>query len=211
MADTLDVLTLAEARSILSFGASDTTLDTAIARVVTTVSRRLDTYIGPIVQRSVTSEIHDGRGTRIELGLGPISAISTVTEYQGNTATVLTAETPGVEPTDGYYAERYAPNPTLLSGVLVRRISGHDSCWQLGRGNVQVGYLAGRATATSTVDPIYKEAGALMLRNLWRSYQQSIGGVDEYDTPIQNFPTFTIPRAVVELLADEVQPTVGFG
>lgn len=211
MADTLDILTLAEARSILNFGASDTTLDTSIARVVTAVSRRLDTYVGPIVQRSVTSEIHSGGCPSIELGYGPISAISAVTEYQGTTATAITAETAGTQPTDGFYAERYKPNPALMSGVLIRRVSGTTIPWYCGSGNVLVTYTAGRSVSTGAVDPIYKQAGELMLRNLWRSYQQSTAGFNEYDVPAQNFPTFTIPRAVVELLEDEVQPTVGFG
>lgn len=211
MADTYDLLTLSEARAILDFGASDNTMDTQIASVVTTVSRRLDTYIGPVVQRSITSEVHSGGRGRIELGYGPVSTVGTVTEYQGTTAVVLTAETPGVEPTDGYYAERWAPNPALLSGVLVRRVSGQDTCWWSGRGNIQVTYTTGRSVSTGTVDSIYKEAAGLMLRNLWRSYQQSTARFDEFDTPMQNFPTFTIPKAVVELLADETQPMVGFG
>ena len=211
MADTLDILTLTEARNILSIGASDTTLDTELARVITSVSRRLDTYVGPVVQRSVTSEIHSGGSTMIELGYGPISAVSAVTEYQGTHATAVTAETAGTQPTEGYYAERYKPNPALMSGILVRRISGSPCHWYWGNGNIQVTYTAGRSVSTGTVDAIYKEAAGLMVRNLWRSYQQSTGGFGEYDVPAQNFPTFTIPRSVVELLADEVQPTVGFG
>lgn len=211
MADTYDVLTLSEARSILSIGASDTTLDTELARVITSVSRRLDTYIGPVVQRSITSEVHSGGSTAIELGYGPISAVGAVTEYQGTTATAVTAESAGTQPTEGFYAERYKPNPALLSGVLVRRLSGSPAQWYWGSGNILVTYTAGRSVSTGTVDPIYKEAAGLMVRNLWRSYQQSAGGFNEYDVPAQNFPTFTIPRAVVELLADEVQPTVGFG
>lgn len=211
MADTLDVLTLSEARNMLSFDSTDTSLDTQLVRVITSVSRRLDTYVGPIVQRSVTSEVHSGGSTAIELGYGPISAVGTVTEYRGTTATVVTAESAGTQPTEGFYAERYKPNPALLSGVLVRRISGSPCHWYWGSGNILVTYTAGRSVSTGTVDAIYKEAAGLMVRNLWRSYQQSTGGFNEYDVPTQNFPTFTIPRAVVELLADEVQPMVGFG
>lgn len=209
MSDPLDILTLSEAKSILAI--SDTSTDTELARVITSVSRRLDTYIGPVVRRSVTSETHSGGGSRIELNHGPVYAIASVTEYQGTTARTVTAETAGTEPSEGFYAERYIPNPSLLSGVLIRRVSGHDSCWYWGRGNVQVTYTAGRAETTGAVDPIHKEAAGIMLRNLWRSYQQSTGGFGEFDTPAQNFPTFAIPKAVVELLADEVQPTIGFG
>lgn len=211
MADTLDVLTLAEARSVLSLGAFDASQDDPLARVVTAVSRRLDEYIGPVVKRSVTSEVHSGGSTRIELAYGPVSAVSAVTEYQGTTATVLTAETAGTVPADGYYAERWTPNPSLLSGVLIRRCSGSTGLWWPGGGNVLVSYSAGRSVSTGSVDAKHKEAAGLMLRNLWRPYQQSIGGVDEFDTPTQNFPVVTIPKAVVDMLADEAQPMVGFG
>lgn len=209
MSDPLDILTLPEAKSVLAI--SDTSTDTELARVITSVSRRLDTFAGPVVRRSVTSEVHSGGGSRIELNQGPVYAVASVTEYQGATATAVTAETAGTQPSEGFYAERYVPNPSLLSGILIRRVSGHDSCWYWGRGNIQVTYTAGRAESTGTVDPVYKEAAALMLRNLWRSYQQSTGGLAEFDIPAQNFPTFAIPKAVVELLADEMQPMVGFG
>ncbi len=76
---------------------------------------------------------------------------------------------------------------------------------------MKVNYLAGRAASTTTVDPRHKEAAALMLRNLWRSYEISTGNRDQYDVPIQSFPTFAVPKAVRDLLSEEVQDPVGFG
>lgn len=211
MADTYDVITLAEARAALGFGASDTTRDTLIARVVTTASNRLDEAIGPVVKRTVTSEVHSGGSLTIELNHGPVSAVASVTEYQGTSATVVTAETAGTQPTDGFYAEQYAPDRSLMSGVLVRRVSGNDTCWYWGRGNIQVTYTAGRSESTGAVAARYKEAGVLILRNLWRPYENSVGQVDEYQTPVQTFPAFALPSAVKDLSREELQSSVGFG
>lgn len=211
MADTLDIVTLAEAKTALSIESTNTTQDTTLATVITTVSRKFDRAIGPTVQRSITSERHDGGQWWIELAWGPVSAVSAVTEYQGTTAVLLTNETVGTNPNDGFYAEPYDPDPSLLSGVIVRRVSGWDSAFYRGRGNVTVGYLAGRSIATTAVDARIKEAALITIRNVWRSYEQSIGGVDEYDVPSQSFPGFAIPNAAQQLVSELLRPEVGFG
>ena len=101
--------------------------------------------VGPIITRAVTAEVHTGGRCTLELNHGPVTEVGSVTEYQGASSVVVTAETAGSEPTDGFYAERYAPNPSLLSGVLVRRYSGNDGVWWPGRGNIQITYTAGRS------------------------------------------------------------------
>lgn len=211
MADTLDVLTLPEAKAALRIGATDTTMDDDLVRLITTVSRKLDECVGPVVRRTVTAERHNGGSRSIELGYGPVSSVSTVTEYQGDTAVTLTEQTAGTTPTNGWFGERYQPDRSLYSGIIVRTYGGQAGGWWAGVGSVAVTYTAGRATATSTVDARYKEAGVLMLRNLWRPYENSVGAVDEFDTPMQSFPTFTVPRAVRDMLAEEWQIAVGFG
>lgn len=209
--DLYDVLTTTEAKQILSVALTDSSKDSTIERLVTTVSRRLDTLVGPVVQRSVTSEAHDGGCTSIHLEMYPVSAVASVSEYRGTSGYAVTAETAGTQPTSGFYAERYKANRSLMSGVLVRRVSGSTDAWYPGFGNVLVTYTAGHAASTTTVDPRHKEAAELMLRNLWRSYENTVGGVDQYDVPIQSFPTFAVPKAVRDLLAEEIQDSVGFG
>lgn len=211
MADTLDVLGFEEASAALAIGGSDTHKTADLARVITAASRRLDEAIGPVVQRTITSEIHDGGSSSIELNHGPVASISTVVEYQGSTAVTITAESAGFRPSDGYYAERYKPNPALMSGVLVRRVSGNTGEWSCGAGNVLVTYTAGRSVSTGAVDDRYKEAAILIVRNLWRPYQNGIGQLDEYDVPVSTFPTFGLPNAVKDLLREELQTSVGFG
>ena len=213
MADTLDILTLAEAKSVLHIGPLDAANDGAVARVVTAVSRAFDQYIGPTVRRSVTSERLSGGRHLVELAWCPVYAISSVVEYQGTSAVTMSEDSPGVESSDGWYGERYKPDPSLYSGLLARRYSGHDACWWQGHGNVVVTYTAGRSESTGTVDARIKEACAIALRNYWRSYESTIlTGVDgEFDMPAHAFPTMGLPDAAKALVKDLAQPYVGFG
>lgn len=199
MSDTLDILTLEEAKRILAIGGLDSTRDEVLTMVITAASRRLDEGVGPVVRRSVTSETAKVYGSHIELSMGPVSAVSSVTED----GTALSAS--------DWYAEPYRPDPTLLSGVIVRRTGDYPAGWQCGLGFVKVGYLAGRYASTTQVAAKYKHACGLILKNLWRSYESNVSGVDEYDVPHESFPGFAVPRVVKELLAEEWQTPAGFG
>lgn len=205
-----DVLTVTEAKQALSVGALDTTRQDDLVRLVSAASARLDEAIGPVVRRVVTHRVDGGRH-RLELPLGPVSAVSAVTEWQGTSAVSVSEETLGTAPSDGWAGERYDPDPTLLSGILVRRSGGANTCWYPGTGNIEVTYTAGRVASTTSVDPRHKEAAVLILRNLWRAYEMSTGRTDEYDVPSASFPTFALPRAVKDLLRREMQDQVGFG
>lgn len=210
MADTLDILTIAEGRAAVKIGSGDTSQDTDLAAQITAVSRRLDQAAGPIVVRTITDELHDGGCDRIWLQSYPITSFTTVTEYDGTTGTVLTAETVGTEPSTGYLADRYGPNPALYSGCLHRRSGGSDWAFSSGRLNVKVTYVAGRYATTAVVDERFKQAGRIMLQNLWRAGLETALLGDEYDVPAQAFPGFAIPNAVRQLLAEEWQDQSSF-
>lgn len=208
MADTLDVLTLTEAKLAVNQSAS-TTYDTELASWITGVSRRLDRGVGPIVQRTITSELHDGGGCEFELNYWPATSVTTVTEYAGTNANVLTRETNSLKPSAGYLLEAYEPDPTLFGPIVRRRASNADYFFAWGRQNVAITYVAGRAAATATVDEIYKRAASLMLQNLWNSQRPNVGQVGEFEIPQGNWPRFTVPNAVRELLRDEWQDLPG--
>lgn len=211
MSDPYDLLTLAEGKATLRIDTTDVYRDDLLASVITMVSRRLDRYIGPTVARSVTDERRDGGHPRIELRYCPVQAVTYVREYQSSILVTLTEKQPATEPTDGWYGERYAPDPTLYSGVIVRTIGDFTQRFWDGVGNVVCSYTAGRVASTTSVDARIKEGAKLVLRNWWRQYEQSTGGFDEYEVPHSNFPTYAMPRAVCELLHDLYQPEVGFG
>lgn len=211
MSDPYDLVTLAEAKGALRITTTDTLSDDKVARVITNVSRRLDRCIGPTVARPVNNERLDGGRSFIELAYGPVMSISSVVEYQSRTSVTLTEASPGVEPTEGWYGERYKPDPTLYSGVIVRRIDSWGRNFWSGAGNVVCSYTAGRVASTSTVPADIKEGALIMIRNWWRVYEQSTAGFEEFEVPQQNFPTFAIPNAVRDLLYELWQPETGFG
>ena len=56
------------------------------------MSRRLDRLCGPIVQRTITDEVHPGGCPSIRVRHWPVASFTTVTEYDATTPAVLTRE-----------------------------------------------------------------------------------------------------------------------
>jgi hypothetical protein len=155
---TLDVLSSAEALAAVNLTADSTG---RLVILTSAVSQQLDELCGPVVQRTVTAETHDGGSTFIALDDRPVASVTTVTEYAGTTSTTLTAESNTSKTGNDYFLD--------TGGVIRRRSGGGDSRFPTGRGNVAVTYVAGRAANTAAVDAKFKQAAAMMLRNLWVS------------------------------------------
>lgn len=212
---TLDVLTLTEAKEALNLTGTTQYDATELPAWITGVSARLDELVGPVVRRTVTSELHDGGGYVIRLRYYPVASISTVTEYSGTTATTLTAETHASKPDNGYAADPYSVPVTLATGTQVdlfgnalrRRAAGADRRFTAGRHNIEVSYVAGRFANTAAVTESFKRAAALMLLNVWRSQQDAVGNVGEFDVPQSIFPRFVVPAAVRQMFPREIQDT----
>ncbi|MDA3624254.1 hypothetical protein OU415_02330 [Saccharopolyspora sp. WRP15-2] len=205
MADPLDVLTLAEAKQALNISESVTKHDAELPSYITAVSQRLDLYIGPVVQRTVTNEVHDGGRPSVFLDLFPVVSVTQVIEYSDTTSTVLTAESNAVKPDEAYLLERYDVIPSLWSGRLLRRRAGRRARFESGQANVAVSYVAGRCASTAEVPERYKLAAKFMLENFWRSQLDATGGVNEFDMPQANFPRWGIPMAARQLVSGEIQ------
>lgn len=203
MAD-LDVLTLGEGKAALNLSGT-TQHDAELPGWITATSLLLDSKAGPIVKRDVADEIHDGSCGHIYTYLYPVAEYTTVTEYNNTTATVLTVETNASKPSAAYMAERYSPNPQLFSGLLRRRGSGNDAYFASGAGNVVVTYVAGRFDDTASVDERFKSAARLTLQNLWNSQRPNLADVGEFEVPQSNWPRFSVPNAVRQMLANEWQ------
>ena len=205
MADTLDILTLDEAKRALNIPLADTSFDTEVASYVTAVSQRLDDLCGPVVNRTITAETHDGGGEYIFPNYTPVASVTTVTQYLSGTATVLAAEDFDTSTTNDY----------LLTGVgthaamIRRRSSWSDSVFPAGRANVLITYVAGRFATTAAVSPKFKQGAAKMLSVMWKGDQGAgtvtFGAPETEDLGIIGF---AIPRAVLELLAEEIRPKV---
>lgn len=205
MADTLDVITLAEGKAAVNIATADTTQDTELASFITAISRRLDSLCGPVVKRLIAEEDHLTYGQAVlETRLRPIYDVQGVVEYDsaGN-HTHLTEETVTTKPADGWLID-----PTTSSRFRVlRRSQGLPYTYPQG-GIVRLEYNAGRYATTAAVDAVFKQAAAIMLANLWRREQgvgsNTFGNTGDMFNPL--VPTFAVPRAVLELLAEYLRP-----
>lgn len=200
----LDLITLNEAKATLNISSGELEHDEEIARFVTAVSERIDDLCGPVVARSVT-ELHDGGRYALRPRSTPVSAVTTLTEYAHTTPTVLTAETNVSKPADGYLlVDEWVHNVQI-----VRRSGGSDSYFPSGRRNVELVYSSGRAATTADVPDVFKMAAALTVQHMWRP---SAGGwaqsmqFDDTGRPSSPVAAWMVPKAVKELLADELRP-----
>lgn len=205
MADPLDVLTLSEGKSALGIPLISENDDDEVAAYITAVSRGLDRKIGPTVARTITGEVHDGGCYAIVLRFRPVMSIASVTEYFGGSSQItLTQLTATSIPTDGYRLGKYEPQAGLYSGIVCRTTNRYDGRFAYGTDNVVFTYTAGRVASTTAVDEVHKRAASICLKNMWRDREQSAGQFNEFDVPVQNFPTFALPRAAAELLSEEL-------
>ena len=154
MADDLDLITYDEAIAALSLNPSRVPSSAdQIELWVTAISRRVDSRVGAVVKRTVTDTLTPDGPTLVLSTKNPY-AITSVTEYIGGVASVLTAED---EDTNGTYLFR--------NGELTRRSGWSTSKWQ--GETVVVVYTAGLFDSTEDVDADYKIVAGSALRRLW--------------------------------------------
>lgn len=197
-----DLLGTLEAKEILGIGTADAAKGTALARAITAVSDRISAAVGTIVYGTVT-DYFDGGCQSVWLRQ-PVASVIQVVEYDNTTASTLTAETNTSKTSTNYIVG-------TVNGRLTRRSSNADYYFPHGRNNVLVNYVVGRAASTAAVPERYKEAAAITLKAWWRLYEAGAGRVGEYDVPQASFPTFAVPKAAKELLADEWRTGSGIG
>lgn len=199
MADTLDVLTLAEAKVALKI--DETSNDTRLAQAITGVSRALDRICGPVVARTISAEPHHhlARSTTLRVRYRPVLSFTTVAEYDtAGAATTLTAEDHDTKPADAYLAQRREGLGAPYSGELERRSSGLTCYFD---DQALVTYVAGRYADTDAVDDAFKESASVILLNWWQQVlaQAPAPGV-ELDLPGFRFPRYAVPDAALGIL-----------
>lgn len=196
-----DVLELEEAKATVK------SVDAALLPArITAVSQSMDAMFGPIVQREVTEEV-EPLGSTLYLRRWPVASVDLVTEYdRDGIPTVVTADTLAVRNAVGFRLEPYSGQPDgLYSGKLLRRSSG--SAYRWGAGGAEVVYTAGRYEDTAAVDERFKEAARVWLTSVGQgtlvgTMQRTEGGAQVARLP---FPTFGLPKFVLEFLEGEYQ------
>lgn len=153
---TTDILSQTEALRAVNYSTASGDTLAEIVQMNTRVSADIDRLCGPVVQRTVTDEVHTGVGTRFYLRQLPVVSVSSVTEYVAGVGTVLTAE--DLDTAGGYLLD-------LDLGVIDRRSTFYAHRWD---GRIAVTYVAGRFANTAAVTGEWKGRAAAALRRLWR-------------------------------------------
>lgn len=198
-ADLTHIVSLGEAYQAINNPAAEGH-DDELRRWIGAVTERVDQECGPVVQRTIENELHNGGNRRIFLDMSPAASITTLTEYVSTTPTVLTVETNASKPAAGYLLE-------TVGGVswVWRRSSGTDGCFPAGRRNIDVTYVAGRYADTASVAPHFKMAVESILRRLWaREGSAWSRGGDPFDTGSQAFFD-AFKQSMREWLQDEIR------
>lgn len=204
-----DLLTIVEARSAVNLPAGDTSHDVDLKLFVSGISGRVDALCGPVVQRAVAGERYSGGKRRVLLEQTPASAVTSVSEWDGTTETVLTEETDAVKPSDAFMLDSEG-----VYSFVYRRAVGSDSVFPAGRRNVVIDYTAGRFATTADVGEQFKLTATSILRRIWKREQSSWSQTTDFFADTESpRPSMSFFRAVdpmvQELLADEMLPPVG--
>lgn len=204
-----DLLTIVEARSAVNLPSGDDSHDTDLQLYVTGITGRVDAICGPVVQRTVSSETHDGGRSKVLLDVQHVSSVTSVSEWLNTTETSLSEESNSSKPTSGFLLHTVGPYDWII-----RRSGNADGRFPSGRNNVVVTYEAGRYADTDSVDETFKLAAASILRRIWKREQSSWAQTTDFFTDTEDPPPSrrffrAVDPMVKELLADEVLPPVG--
>lgn len=190
------IVGLGEVKDYLGIQASDKTRDAKLLRFIDSMTPVVEGITGPIVQRTIQNELHDGGGrTFLSLRNRPVVAVSSVTEYRGPIAYPLTQiATPDL---GTIYSYMWEPN-----GRITRRtVGGGITPFPPGIDSVYVTYSTGYITPPANV----VEGTLELIRINFQETQQGrprvgqSGGGD--DMAREPFLGFFVPGRVKELLA----------
>jgi hypothetical protein len=208
-----DLLSMEEARRAVNLPnpASPSAHDDDLQLYVTGISGRVDKLCGPVVQRAVTGERHNGGRCKVLLAQQHVASVTSVAEWSGTTETTLTGETDASKPGAGYLLDSGAGG---IYAWVYRRSGDADAVFPPGRRNVIASYVAGRYADTDSVDETFKLAAGAVLRRMWKREESSWAHAPDFFADTENpAPSLGFFKAVdpmlKELLADELLPPVG--
>ncbi len=196
-----DLVTLTETKASLRLPSNAS--DGLLAAWVSAVSVRVDELCGPVVNRTITDEFHDGGWPSIYPRFVPVSSVTSLSEYDSaGTVTALSAEDYDTKPASAF----------LVDGEVVRRrASGADALFVSGRRNVRLTYVAGRVASTAAVTEQFKRAALVIVAHMWREeHGQASTSFAGDDGLVTVGAGWAIPRRARDLLGNEMRPQASF-
>lgn len=181
------LVTLAETRTHLNFGAGDTSHDTELEGFIDAATPVIEDLAGAVVGATWTNEEHIGvAGQVVYLRHVPVYSVTTLVEYRSGAAATLTGVATAAL---GSTVNSYSVD--LDTGRVIRS----DGCGQI----VVATYVSGRAAVPSNV----RLATLELVRHLYQLTQQ--GGRPAFGGATEDGPWmpsgFAVPTRVMELLA----------
>lgn len=141
-----DLVTLSDVKLELGIPDASTSQDALLTIDIAAATEVIERIKGPILPRTLTAEQHDGRGFYVSLDYRPVISVTSVTEYVGTTAFPLTV----VSNPAG--AGAFSCQLDTEAGTLTRLTTGGAQIgFANGEGNIQVTYVAGRASVPPSV------------------------------------------------------------
>jgi hypothetical protein len=171
---------------------TDSNDDTELQGFIDAATPIIENIAGPVIQRTVV-EYYDGGQSRLELNQLPFISITSVIETYGQTNYTLQEVTLGGVSTGFGFTVDY------VTGQIIRRAYNAEARFPIGAKNVQVTYVAGRASVPANV----RLATLMLIQHLWSTSQMnrnggrpSFGGDDSFTVGAG----FAVPNRVRELL-----------
>jgi len=197
------LVTLDDVHKHLNIPDSDTTHDVELQGFIDAAEAIIVYNVGPVEETTFT-EVHSGGGPTIVLDNPPVISVTSVTEYVGPVAYALTQAELGVAA--GAYSFSL-DDPA--AGIICRRYTGGlAGNFAGGYRNVQVVYVAGRATVPADIHMAVLED----LRGLYQESQQggrpSFTGTAEEETWSAG-PMHLFPRLAGILSGPSRTPSIG--
>jgi YD repeat-containing protein len=189
------LVSLGEVRDYLNIQISDKSRDAKLLRVIDSTTKVVEEITGPILQRIIQNETHDGGVAEFETYFQPIASVQSVTEYRANIPYPLAqVATPDL---GTIYSYMWDP----FGRIMRRTVGGGITTFPPGPDSIWITYTAGYATPPSNVTHGLLE----LLRVNYQETQQGRPrpGFSEIDDLEPRGPVlgFYVPGRVRELLA----------
>jgi hypothetical protein len=198
MADTLDVLTLAEGRATVGQDrdTADTDLDTELADYITSTSRWIDSVCGPMVVREIVGLATQTSALTLDLVAGATEEDIEDLRVGQYVDVGETGDTKSVAARRRIVAIDRDDLTVTIDGAAIDATSGTHSLWQ------------GRYATTAAVDAVVKIGARMHLRWQW-AIERGAGSRDFDDLGAVAGETLAVPHRIIDHLGDFYRPGIG--
>ncbi len=187
---------LGQVKDYLNITNTDRDRDQKLITMIKAIGPVVEAITGPIVQRPITNEMHDGGSDRITLLHGPVAQVTSVVEYLANVEYRLQQIPAGRPDLGTMWSYMFEKDRSIIR----RAPGGGTQVFFGGTDSISVSYIAG----LEAVPPNVTEAVCELVRVHFQATQQGRprpgGGFGSDDDAVNPIMGFFVPNRVRELL-----------